>query len=404
MNKNTGNQKRRMDRRMFLASGAALLAAGAIAGQTLEDLVLPAWSPRGDRKVRIGVVGGRFGLSFHWHEHPNCIVEAVSDLIPERRAQLQGRYACDKAHESLEKLVLDPNIDAVALFTPAPDHARHVILCLEHGKHVVSACPACMTLEEAEMMKEVQERTGLRYMTAETSYYRWETVTARRLFARGAFGEMVYCEGEYYHPGIGHDQDALSRQDGAKTWRYGLPPMLYPTHSTAFLIGVTGEHLTKVSCVGLRETEDPAFRDNAYGNPFTNGTALFLTDKGHPFRCSVAWNIYAHGERAQWFGDKAALYMEGPAGQPFLARYDDGTSAAVIPDYWREVPEAMRYDKGHGASHPFITCEFIDALVENREPALSLREALAFCVPGIVAHQSAFQNGEQLPIPDFGRA
>ncbi|HNR31881.1 MAG TPA: Gfo/Idh/MocA family oxidoreductase [Candidatus Hydrogenedentes bacterium] len=392
-----------MDRRGFLASGAALLAAGALAAQSLEELALPEWTSRADKKVRIGVVGGRFGLSFHWHEHPNCIVEAVSDLIPDRRAQLQGRYECEKAYESLEKLVLDPKIDAVAVFTPAPDHARHVKLCMDHGKHVISACPACMTLEEAAMMKEVKERTGLKYMNAETSYYRWETITARRLFARGDFGEMVYSEGEYYHPLIGYGRDALSWHDGKKTWRYGFPPMLYPTHSTAFLVGVTGERLTKVSCVGLRETVEPAFQDNVYNNPFTNGMAMFLTDKGHPFRCNVAWNIHAHGERAQWLGSRAALYMEGPAGQPFAMKYDDGASVAALPDYWREVPEKMRYDKGHGRSHAFITAEFIDALVEDREPAIDLYESLAFCVPGIVAHQSSFKDGEQLDIPSFDR-
>ncbi len=37
------------------------------------------------RKVRIGVVGGGFGCSFQWHEHPDCIVQAVSDLREDRR-------------------------------------------------------------------------------------------------------------------------------------------------------------------------------------------------------------------------------------------------------------------------------------------------------------------------------
>ena len=32
------------------------------------------------KKIRIGVVGGGFGTSFQWHEHPDCIVQAVSDF------------------------------------------------------------------------------------------------------------------------------------------------------------------------------------------------------------------------------------------------------------------------------------------------------------------------------------
>lgn len=375
--------------------------SGAAAGAGFSEIA--PWRQTSDKKIRIGVVGGNFGRAFHWHEHPNCVVEAVSDLIPERREALMRKYACAKSYESLEKLVLDPAIDAVAVFTGAPDHPRHTVLCMEHGKHVISACPACTTLEEAAQMKEVKERTGLKYMSAETSYYRWPAQTARRMFQAGHFGELVYCEGEYYHPGICCARDSRSMQDGRRTWRWGYPPMLYPTHSTAFLVGVTRERLRKVSCIGWRDAQEPAMRDNAYNNPFVNEMAMFLTDKGHPFRCNVAWNIEADGERAQWFGTQGALYMEGCAGQPYLLRIGD-KGRHTEEDYWPLVPEAMRYDSGHGQAHPFITNEFVMALAEEREPVISLYEALAYCVPGIVAHQSAFKDGEQLSIPSFDPA
>ena len=79
------------------------------------------------KKIRMGVVGGNFGRAFFWHEHPDCTVEAVSDLVPARREGLMKTYRCAKSYESLEKLILDKNIDAVAIFTPAPDHVRHVV-------------------------------------------------------------------------------------------------------------------------------------------------------------------------------------------------------------------------------------------------------------------------------------
>jgi predicted dehydrogenase len=378
-----------------------MLAAAPWAASSIDfKLEAVPWQAPSDKKIRMGIVGGRFGLSFHWHEHPNCIVEAVSDLLPDRRAQLMGKYECQKSYESLEKLVLDPDIDAVAIFTPVPDHARHAILCMEHGKHVISACPAVISLEEAAQVKEIKERTGLRYMQAETSYYRWETILARQLYEAGVFGEMVYCEGEYYHPGIGRADNELSTFNGERTWRWGLPPMFYPTHSTAFLVGVTGERLTSVSCIGTGDPDEPALKDNMYDNPFLNGMAMFGTDKGRPFRCNVAWDIHADGERAQWFGDKASMFMPGYGGQPFALKLPQET-ITEMPDYWHRVPEKMRYDSGHGRSHSFITNEFIMALVEDREPSTDLYTALAFCVPGIVAHDSALKDGERLKIPQF---
>ncbi len=397
----------RLSRRSFLKAAAG--AAGTVSALAAAAPVPapPVWQQTSDRKVRIGVVGGRFGLSFHWHEHPNCIVEAVSDLIPQRREALQQRYRCPKAYPSLEELVKDPAIEAVAVFTPAPDHARHVLLCFEHGKHVISAVPACMSLEEAAALKARKEQTGLTYMMAETSYYRQHTILARRLFQDGAFGEMVYCEAEYYHPwppGSG-ERHNLMFYNGERTWRYGFPPMHYPTHSTAFLVGVTRERLVKVSCVGHRPTDDEMYGEDAnpYRNPFDSGMAMFLTDQGHPFRCNVCWNIHAHGERAQWFGTRGALFCPGSGGQPTAIQLADRQTDAM-PDFTVALPPAMRVDSGHGGSHPFLTNEFVMALVEERSPAIDLYEALAYTVPGIVAHQSSLRDGEQLPIPAYDPA
>ncbi|MCP4645390.1 MAG: Gfo/Idh/MocA family oxidoreductase [bacterium] len=396
-------QGRDVTRRDFLRVGAAGGAALGVAAVAQRAMAAEApWEQRSDKKIRIGVVGGGFGLSFHWNEHPNCIVEAVSDLIPDRRDRLMKKYECEKSYESLEELILDPNIDAVAVFTGAPDHARHVMACMEHGKHAISAVPTCCCLEDAARMKEVKERTGLTYMMAETSYYRWETITARRLVEDGVLGELVYSEAEYYHPGIGAAKDHLSMRYGRRTWRYGFPPMFYPTHSTAFLVGVTGERLEKVSCIGTAYA-DPAWSSNIYSNPFANNMAMFVTDKGHPFRCNVGWDVFAHGERAQWFGRDGAMYMPNSGGMGFSIRLA-GETTTVMPDYWHMLPEPMRHDSGHGKSHPYLSNEFIMALVEERAPAIDLYEALAYTVPGLVAHESALKGGEQLDIPSFDLA
>ena len=47
--------------------------------------------------------------------------------------------------------------------------------------------------------------------------------------------------------------------------------------------------------------------------------------------------------------------------------------------------------------------EFIEALLEDREPVIDVYEALAMTVPGIVAHQSSRRSGEQLKVPQFDR-
>ena len=75
----------------------------------------------------------------------------------------------------------------------------------------------------------------------------------------------------------------------------------------------------------------------------------------------------------------------------------------AIPQYWKSdmLPEAMRHASGHGGSAVFISAEFVNALLEGREPEIDLVHSLAMTVPGIVAHQSALKAGEQLEVPQF---
>jgi len=405
--------RKQISRRSFLelSGPAALLSGGAVLTRAGR-----AWPAETNKKIRMGVVGGGFGAGFWWHEHPNCVVTGVTDLIASRRERLKKRYRCDAVYDSLEIMLKEAkDIDAVAVFSGAPDHPKHMKWCMERGWHVVSAVPACLTLEEAAMMKEVKEKTGLKYMMAESSWYRQECIFARNLFRDGGFGELFYSENEYYHQLFNLATVLTSKTglaygpDGKRSWRWGYPPMLYPTHSTGYLVGVTGERIVKVSCLGWRGNrpdirENPMIIDNVYKNPFWSEASLMLTNKGHMCRSNVFWICVAGGERAQWFGDKATLYMPNGGVNSAVHRIrNKGTQQVAIPQYWKTdmLPEAMRHASGHGGSAVFISAEFVNALLEDREPEIDLYESLAMTVPGIVAHQSAFKEGEQLDVPQF---
>lgn len=395
------------NRREFCGATGTVLAGLAVAPRF-------AFAEAAPKKLRIGIVGGNFGRSFFFHEHPNCFVEAVSDLRPERRDALAKTYRCDKTYESLEKLILDKQVDAVGLFTPAPDHVRHAVACMKAGKHVLSAVPAAMSLEECRRLIDTVKRTGLTYMMAETSYFQQHTISARSFFQAGKFGHVFYVESEYHHAGL----ESLFFENGKHTWRYGFPPMHYPTHCTAHLVGVTGERLTEVTCLGWGD-DDPILKDNAYRNPFWNETALFKTGKGTPFRVAIYWKGAHRGtERAQWYGDRMSFFSAHPNGLgPVIVRAgnqtekDSGGFTRQLspfekyeqPAWWKTdmLPEPLRHDSGHEGSHTFITHEFVDALVRGRRPAVDVYLAVACTAPGIIAHQSALKGGEQLKIPNF---
>jgi predicted dehydrogenase len=389
-----------------------LQGAGLVAGMTgVAGRGLPAWQESG-KKVRIAVIGGGFGCSFQWHEHPNCEVVAATDLYPSRRAKLQETYGCKDVYNSLEEMLKlrSKDLDAVAVFSGAPDHVKHALMCFDHGLHVISAVPACMNLADAEKLRDAKKKSGLRYMMAETSYFRGGCIHVRELYREGGMGEIFYSEVEYYHDGdrkqmIADKKSRYYNPDGTVSWRQGLPPMLYPTHSLGFVVGVTGERITSVSALGWGNPElTSSFKKNAYDNKFTNEFASMQTNKGNMVRCNVFWQAAAEGERAQWFGEKGSFYMTKSGFHPEMWHPRHGRPEKFkLPEYYLtdRLPPKMRHGSGHGGSHPFLTAEFVDALVEDREPVINVYESLAMTVPGIVAHQSSKRGGEQLKVPQF---
>jgi predicted dehydrogenase len=258
------------------------------------------------RKINIGIVGGRFGATFFWHTHPECRVGAVCDIRPDRLKRLAEVYRCGATYKTFRELLAHPGLDAVGVFTPAPLHVWMSVEAMKAGKHVISAVPAGLSLEELETLLDTVRRTGLKYMMAETSYYRPEIITCRDWAQEKKFGTIFYSEAEYHHEGL---LPLMYEDNGLPSWRHGFPPMHYPTHCTGMIVPVTGERLVQATAIGWGDRHE-ILQTNQYKNPFWNTTALFKTSGGHSSRVSVFWHVAAGGtERAAFYGDRMSYIM-----------------------------------------------------------------------------------------------
>jgi predicted dehydrogenase len=339
--------------------------------------------------VRVGIVGYgtcRFGAAVSFQDHPNVEVAAVSDLFPDRCAQLAEACRCETTYPSLEELVKDDSIEAVFVATDAPSHARHCIEVLQHGKHVACAVPAVFgSLEDAERLYEAVKSSGLKYMMFETSSYRPDCYAMRQIYRAGGFGRLIYSEGEYYH--------FHSGQIGSyKDWRVGSVPLWYPTHSTAYYVSVTDGSFTSVSCQGFN-SGIPSYRPgaNRYNNPFTDEVALFETSEGGSSRMLMCKGIHGNvSETGRVFGEKG--WMEG-------TQYH-GVMQQLPPIDRPPLPPRVK-PGGHGGSHGQLSNEFVLAIIEDRPPMVDIAASLNMTVCGIVAHQSALKDGMRMPIPQY---
>ncbi|HEU5317200.1 MAG TPA: Gfo/Idh/MocA family oxidoreductase [Chloroflexota bacterium] len=400
-------------------------------------------SPSGSQ-FTIGVCGaGRFASSFIplFKAHPLVGEVRLAEAFPERRAEQAARFGIEKTYASLDELC-DSDVDAIALFTQRWLHGPQAVQALEAGKHVYSAVPAAITLEEVTNLVQAVERTGLVYMNGETSYYYPSVIYCRERFAKGDFGRFVYGEGCYTHD-MEHGFYAAYQHSGGDEWKKtaSFPPMLYPTHSTSMIISVTGERFTHVSCFGqVDEEHDGVFEKEVslWQNEFSNEVALFRTADGGMARMMELRRIglpQGNSNRMCLYGTKASFEEQWYA--KYWVDKDDQSkridllealtcrpNRAVSDEELREIPEALRDDffagvssvhpvqrlprefrglrNGHQGSHQFLACDFVEAVANRTVPPNNVWQAARYCLPGIVAHESAKRGGELMEIPDFG--
>jgi|WetSurMetagenome_2_1015567.scaffolds.fasta_scaffold02200_7 predicted dehydrogenase len=353
-----------------------------------DQVVSGVWVPVSDRKIRVGIAGYgvcKFGADFGFQNHPNVEIVAVTDLIPDRCAELAKVCCCSKTYPSLEEMVKDDKIEAVFIATDAASHAEHAIMALKHGKHVASAVPAVFgSLEDADRLFEEVKSSGLKYMMFETSSFHEDLYAMRQVYNAGGLGKLVYSEGEYYH----YMAEPI---DSFRGWRIGLPPQWYPTHSNAYYICVTGGRFTEVSCLGMPSIIShlqPA--NNRYKNPFGTEIALFRTTEGGTSRMGVSWDTPGDsGERGRVRGQKGSFY----------GKYEGVEK--TLPDLNRHALPPGVPAGGHGGSHGYLMNEFVTAILQDRKPLVDITWALNLTVAGIVAHQSALKEGELIKIPQF---
>jgi predicted dehydrogenase len=364
-------------RKVGLGSFAAVAAGGLLRAADAQ------------RKIRVGVVGYgacKFGADFGFQDHPNVAVAAVSDLLPERCAQLARACRCDKTYPSLEELLKDDAIEAVFVATDAPSHAKHCIDVLKRGKHVACAVPAVFgSIEDAERLLEAVKSSGRKYMMFETSAFRADCYAMRQVYRAGGLGKLVYSEGEYFH-------FSPRPHPSFREWRKGLPPQWYPTHSNAYYVCVTGGSFTEVACMGVPGVfEHFQPNNNQYKNRFGTEVALLRTSEGGTARMAVSWDTPDQpSEVGRVRGRRGAMRGTTYVGQE-----------KNLPNLDRPPLPPGVAPGGHGGSHGYLTNEFVAAILQDRKPLVDVVLALNMTVAGIVAHQSALKDGENLKIPQF---
>ena len=94
------------------------------------------------------------------------------------------------AYESLEALLADEAVEAVAVTTTKENHVAPTLACLEAGKHVLLEKPVAPTIAEVHALKEAADKAGRMCMPAHNYVYAPALRRAKQHLDAGDYGKV----------------------------------------------------------------------------------------------------------------------------------------------------------------------------------------------------------------------
>ena len=401
-------------------------------------------------KIKVAVIGcGRFSKFFIplFKSHPSVEEVYVCDLIPERAKEYAEKFGV-KVIDTFEEALASDKINSIAIFSQRFKHGSMVIESLKAGKHVYSSVPCATSIDEIIEIEKLVRETRLTYSMGETGYYRAPALFCRREFKKGTFGKFAYGEAHYNHDI--RNMELSFRSSGGDDWKKyaGIPPMFYPTHSTAMVLStMPGVYAKKVVAFGYKESPRTDIYgtdgQNLYNNPFSNTSMLLELSNGGIARISenrcVGWRA-PETYISQFYGTDGGYEFSVARHQ--LAKWDENRPGCVtmkdvtnelqptviydmiendyhqaiqkIADGWgfddvspiqplHRLPESYKdQENGHNGTHQFLIDDFCRAYDTGKLSPTNIWAVARWNIPGLMAHESALAGGKTMDVIDLG--
>jgi predicted dehydrogenase len=153
--------------------------------------------------IRAAIIGlGRWGRNLvnSVHGKSGAIRFVAGALRDVAKARDYAREKGFPLHDSYEKALADPAVDAVVLATPHTRHAEQIIAAARAGKHVFTEKPLALTAKSAVAALRACAKAGVTLAVG----YNWRFQPAlqeiRRMLEDGRLGKLLHLEGNFCGP------------------------------------------------------------------------------------------------------------------------------------------------------------------------------------------------------------
>ncbi|MET0262439.1 MAG: aldo/keto reductase [Rariglobus sp.] len=259
----------------------------------------------------------------------NSRVVAVGSRSLESAQKFAAQHSIANAHGSYEALLADPEVEAIYVATPHPQHAEWVIKAAEAGKHIL--CEKPMGLNHAEAMVMVQAARTHGVVLMEAFMYRCHPQTAKiaEVIRSGVLGTVGLVQATF---SFKTDYNATSRLWANHAGGGGILDVGCYAVSMARL--VAGAASGKAFLDPVSVTGAAVLHPESGADVYTAATLQFSNNVIAQVACGVGLN---QDNVVRIYGSAGWLHVPSP----WVINRDGGSSKLVLHKAGAPAPEEI---------------------------------------------------------------
>jgi len=139
-------------------------------------------------------------------ENPDVDVRWICDRDRERVNLMHRRYPGCRTTVRLDRVLDDPEVDAVIIATPVHTHYDLAVQCLSAGKHTFVEKPLASSSELAEDLAQIAAEQDVTLMCGHTFLYSPPVRAVKSMLDKGTLGDVYFISSSRVNLGL-HQRD-----------------------------------------------------------------------------------------------------------------------------------------------------------------------------------------------------
>ncbi len=327
---------------------------------------------------KVGVIGcGYWGpnLIRNFVQMSRTDVKIVADLDESRLEHMKKLYPAIETTKDFNDMLVDPEIEIIAVATPVHTHFRFASAALSANKHVFVEKPIAASVEEANDLIVMAEKYQRKLMVGHTFLYTSAVRKMKEIIDSGELGEIFYINSQRLNLG-------LFQQDINVVW--DLAP-----HDISIILFLLEEDPKSVNVVGAPHINN-AIQDVAVLSMRFGGNRIAFIQ--------TSWLDPDKIRKMTIVGSKKMMVYNDVEPTEKIRIYDKGVEVPMHYDTYDEFHYSYKYGDvlipRIGGSEPLKTelNHFIDCIENDETPLSDGRNGLAV-VRILEASQKSLDKG-----------